>query len=216
MDKFRKDLLHKSGIEEILKVYNVQPENFVTSKNITLFIGFEKIGKRELIARLNGTNSLAYDLTDDFSENVVQKMASTITLSKVLEATRSIKLVVVYRCEDLDNPKRSIQNLLESLYYFLRTIVRYKEGVGMLLTNNTCRRAVEEGLSSKPNLLTKVLGTVFKGRVGITTDHQLHAFLKDRPKFQEIFAGNFHLHTLQCKALLRSSECCWTRHTWIC
>jgi hypothetical protein len=85
MDKFRKKLLNESGIIDILKHFNVHHENRATSSNITLFIGFENSGKRELVEKIGGFNSMDYDLIDDFSTNVVQKMSNAITLSEVLK-----------------------------------------------------------------------------------------------------------------------------------
>jgi hypothetical protein len=194
MDKFRKQLLNKSGIEDILENFNVQPKQSAASDNVTLFIGFEKSGKRELVQRINGNNFVDYNLIDEFSKDAVQKMSNAIMLSNVLEQTTFIKLVIVYKCSDLDNPHRSIRKLLKSMHYFLPKIESYKRGVGLLLTDGTCKSKVEEELQ-KNQAENKNHAEVLLLRIDFG-DHA-QSLIKDQLIFEKIIAGNFHLHTFR-------------------
>jgi hypothetical protein len=198
MDEFRRHIVKESGVEEIFKIYNVYPENRPASDNLTLFIGFENSGKRELVKRLNGTNSMAFDLIDDFSENVMQKMANAITLSKVMDAVESqsnhIKLIIVYKCADLDHPQRSIQHLVSRLYYFLRDNAEfYKGGVGLLMDERACEEQVE-------SIMSIFFVKNYFLRLSLVYTHlsdQLHLFLNEHVSFRRLFARDFHLHTFQ-------------------
>jgi hypothetical protein len=206
MDVYRKQLFEKSGIEDILEILGAKPEVRVESENITLFIGFRNENKTRLfLEHVNEKNSLVHIIEDftDNVENVIWKISEVVALSKVLENSQFIKLLIVIDCFST-----KFLRMLKNMKKFLQNIEFYKESVGLILVNTDtdydaeyisiyCEDEMLEKLKNNFYINKELVNVLLsQKKIIFSDDDHLSSFLDQQLAFTPIIPQDFYLHSI--------------------
>jgi predicted transcriptional regulator len=130
MENFREKLFNESRIEQILNFMGNHPKDYYhqlnESEEIVLLVGLPHSGKQNFLYELSKTkvkiNFVVHDLLANYSEDVLEKLSHVLSLTKLLNQAKRIKIVILVYCANASLEKQETEQLLKKFNYFLNHV----------------------------------------------------------------------------------------------